>query len=465
MMRSLVPVLLLACAGTLSACDGGNKPSADPTPRSTAGGPSGGSASPGATESSPAYPEQPPDGYPIKPAVTVYGARAFNPCRLIPLTDASVIMGGDLGDSPLTEEFWERSLPYPGFATDIDQNATAECVYLGDSGLEVSLRVDPVVKGGFGDQIYAYDVKQEMAVLKRLRSWEKKSPDDNAEKLIDLLYANGKPLGSTGNVPDEAWVLTGFDDVNDFTLEQIRDHQHLELQIQLKDYFAGEKSSHGEWVTGTGKLGQIVDTIDANAANPELPQGPLTSTTGVTENDGGLALPEPCGLFTAPMFRDQFGVAPNAPTGHHAYETEVFLSDRPVRASCERSFQAGNNTRLSPIAIQRYGRGGGLKVTVEIETYKSVQAAQKSFTKSRGAASNLVPTKGDEAYINYSPAFDVTVSEMRVGPYIAQVSYYGVKAREGIDFDSVDLSEPPEPITVAMFNRLVPGLRAAEDGA
>ena len=108
-----------------------------------------------ATESSPSYPEQPPDGYAIKPAVTIYGERAFNPCRLIPLADASVIMGGDLGDSPLTESFWERSLPYPGFTTDIDQNATSECTYLGDSGLEVSLRIDPVVKNGFGDQIYA----------------------------------------------------------------------------------------------------------------------------------------------------------------------------------------------------------------------------------------------------------------------------------------------------------------------
>lgn len=447
--RTLAVGLLATLSLLLNGCTGGS--SAEPAPDAST--PAAASGSPDAEASeSPAYPEQ-PEGYRVDPVVTVYGERAFNPCRLIPLPEASMIVG-DVGDSPLVETFWERSLPYRGFATDIDQSATTECTLRGDSGTTLSLRIRPATKDGFGGQIYPHVAEASLPAVKKLRSWERKHPDERARALIDMLLENARDLDPLRGVPEGAWVLTDFDGVLDFVLQVVLDRQLLELELQLGDPLDERRTSPGTWVTDAGKVGQVVDLVEANAANPDLPQGPLSTTTGVSENDSGIPLVEPCEVFTAEVFRQQFGVVQNAPTGHRSAETEVFLSDRPVQAECSRSFEAGNNTRLRPGELQRFGPGGGLEVTVTIATYQSEGAAAKAFRKSRGPASNLVPTRGDEAYINYSRAFGVTVSWMRIGAHVVDVRYFGTRAEEGLDFALVDLPEPPAAETVSFFNRL-----------
>ena len=111
-------------------------------------------------------------------------------------------------------------------------------------GLDVGL-VDE--RPTFGGQIYAFNVRRVVPTIKKLQSWEKKSPDDNARALLQMLRSNAKGLGTTGDVPKDTWVLTGFNEVNDFTLEQIRDHQHLDLAL-----FRPAASYSHQWRTPVG---------------------------------------------------------------------------------------------------------------------------------------------------------------------------------------------------------------------
>ena len=75
------------------------------------------------------------------------------------------------------------------------------------------------------------------------------------------------------------------------------------------------------------------------------------TTTGATENDHGVPIPEPCEIFTPQIYRSVFGIAPNAATGHQSAATEVFISDQPPRLSCERVFRAGNVAKPAPAEL------------------------------------------------------------------------------------------------------------------
>jgi hypothetical protein len=414
------------------------------------------------SEAEETYPEQRPEGYPIKPAVTVFGERALSPCRLIPIDDVGDIYGS-VGEVPQDDTFLERSVPYPGLARDSDQALTTECTLYGTT--VVTLRIDPVPPGDLANSGLSYDAESGKRYLTQLDAWEKKSPDDDARALIDRLLADArkaKKRDPFSDKPQKIWALTDFKSVHDFDLETIVDHQKLELGVYSD---TGSPQGRSAWVTAAGQLGRLVELIEANLANPDLPQGPWTTTTGATENDDGVPLPEPCSIFTAAMFRTLFGVPANAPTGHGAADTTFFSSDRPTRLTCERVFEAGNLARPGAGVVARFGEGGDWQATVEIAAYDSEQQARKSYLEERGAPSHEVATRADQAYIAYSPDWGVTVSAMRVGPFIVSVSYYGEKARAGIDFASIELGEPAPATTIRFFNLLTPAMRDVAKGA